>query len=205
MKFVAAEGKHPLQNLDMIEHYSFPRELLRVGFLYNYWYGHMLHTEVIYIYIYIYIYKTLIPLMCTDPGGASSLNERRHVTAHLQVSRVFGDGRCALLRHEFSTRQTFTESWAETKRWVWLFTLPVFSAYLFCIINYTSLFFSFFRLWFLYIKIMCSHSSQPSMYPATDQKLRIFLSYKHVSLFYYCGIVPTRHLSFINTISPCAL
>uniref|UniRef100_A0A671NUS4 Nucleolar complex associated 4 homolog n=1 Tax=Sinocyclocheilus anshuiensis TaxID=1608454 RepID=A0A671NUS4_9TELE len=29
MKFVAAEGKHPLQNLDLIEHYSFPRELLR--------------------------------------------------------------------------------------------------------------------------------------------------------------------------------
>ncbi|XP_026052225.1 nucleolar complex protein 4 homolog isoform X1 [Carassius auratus] len=29
MKFVAAEGRHPLQNLDLIEHYSFPRELLR--------------------------------------------------------------------------------------------------------------------------------------------------------------------------------
>ncbi|XP_058615140.1 nucleolar complex protein 4 homolog [Onychostoma macrolepis] len=29
MKFVAAEGKHPLQNLDLIEHYSFPRELLQ--------------------------------------------------------------------------------------------------------------------------------------------------------------------------------
>ncbi|XP_043076760.1 nucleolar complex protein 4 homolog [Puntigrus tetrazona] len=29
MKFVAAEGKHPLQNLDLNEHYSFPRELLR--------------------------------------------------------------------------------------------------------------------------------------------------------------------------------
>uniref|UniRef100_A0A672SI06 tRNA pseudouridine synthase A, mitochondrial-like n=1 Tax=Sinocyclocheilus grahami TaxID=75366 RepID=A0A672SI06_SINGR len=29
MKFVAAEGKHPLQNLDLSEHYNFPRELLR--------------------------------------------------------------------------------------------------------------------------------------------------------------------------------
>ncbi|KTG32362.1 hypothetical protein cypCar_00003923 [Cyprinus carpio] len=29
MKFVEAEGKHPLQNLDLIEHYIFPRELLR--------------------------------------------------------------------------------------------------------------------------------------------------------------------------------
>ncbi|XP_073727463.1 nucleolar complex protein 4 homolog isoform X1 [Misgurnus anguillicaudatus] len=28
MKFVAAEGKHPLQNLDWSEHYSFPRELI---------------------------------------------------------------------------------------------------------------------------------------------------------------------------------
>ncbi len=187
MKFVAAEGKHPLQNLDMIEHYSFPRELLRVGFLYNYWYGHMLHTEVIYIYI------TLIPLMCTDPGGASSLNERRHVTAHLQVSRVFGDGRCALLRHEFSTRQHLQSHGPKQKGECGCVYIASFSAYLFCIINYTSLFFYFFRLWFLYIKIMCSHSSQPSMYPATDQKLRIFLSNKHVSLFYYCGVVPTRH------------
>ncbi|KAI7795828.1 nucleolar complex protein 4 homolog [Triplophysa rosa] len=28
MKFVSAEGKHPLQNLDWSEHYSFPRELI---------------------------------------------------------------------------------------------------------------------------------------------------------------------------------
>ncbi|KAK7131347.1 hypothetical protein R3I94_016474 [Phoxinus phoxinus] len=28
MKFVAAEGKHPLQNLDWCEHYNFPRELI---------------------------------------------------------------------------------------------------------------------------------------------------------------------------------
>jgi len=35
MKFVAAEGKHPLQNLDWCEHYNFPRELILVSLIYN--------------------------------------------------------------------------------------------------------------------------------------------------------------------------
>ncbi len=141
MKFVEAEGKHPLQNKDLIEHYSFPWKLLRVGFLYNYRYWHAAHW--IYTYIYLYVYTTLIPLMCTDPGGASSLNERRHVTAHHQVSRVFGDGRCALLRHEFSTRQHVQSHDPKQKGECSCVYIASFSAYLFCIINYTNVFLYF--------------------------------------------------------------
>ncbi len=137
MKFVEAEGKHPLQNKDLIEHYSFPWKLLRVGFLYNYRYWHAAH------WIYTCVYITLIPLMCTDPGGASSLNERRHVTAHHQVSRVFGDGRCALLRHEFSTRQHVQSHDPKQKGECSCVYIASFSAYLFCIINYTNLFLYF--------------------------------------------------------------
>lgn len=33
MKFAAGEGQHPLEDLDWSEHYSFPRELIQVGFL----------------------------------------------------------------------------------------------------------------------------------------------------------------------------
>lgn len=32
MKFAAGEGQHPLEDLDWSEHYSFPRELILVGF-----------------------------------------------------------------------------------------------------------------------------------------------------------------------------
>lgn len=32
MEFAAAEGQYPLQDLDWSEHYSFPRELIKVGF-----------------------------------------------------------------------------------------------------------------------------------------------------------------------------
>lgn len=78
--------------------------------------------------------------MYTDPGGASSLNGRRHVTAHLQVSRVFGDGRCALLRHEFSTRQHLQSHGPKQKGECGCVYIASFSAYLIYIINYTSLF-----------------------------------------------------------------
>ena len=40
MKFAAAEGKHPLEDLDWTEHYSFPRELLQVKYCdtkYRWW------------------------------------------------------------------------------------------------------------------------------------------------------------------------
>ncbi len=196
MKFVAAEGKHPLQNLDMIEHYSFPRELLRVGFLYNYWYGHMLHTEVVYIYIYIYIYICICnayPSHVHRPWWSIFSQWKKTCHCSSPGFKSFWRWTMCATTSWVQYETTFTESWAETKGECGCVYIASFSAYLFCIINYTSLFFSFFRLWFLYIKIMCSHSSQPSMYPATDQKLRIFLSNKHVSLFYYCGIVPTRH------------
>lgn len=81
--------------------------------------------------------------MCTDGGGASPLRERRHVTAHLQVSRVLGDGRCALLRHEFSARQHLQSHGPKQKGECGGVYIASFSAYLFCIINYTTLFFSF--------------------------------------------------------------
>lgn len=85
-----------------------------------------------------------LALMCTGPGEASSLGERGHVTAHLQVSRVYGEGWCALLRHEFSTRQ-HNQSHGEKQKgecgavfsimfafW-WLLHFFFFFSYLFCL------------------------------------------------------------------------
>ncbi len=140
MKFVAAEGKHPLQNLDMIEHYSFPRELLRVGFLYNYWYGHMLHTEVIYIYIYIYKRLSLSCAQTLVEHLLSMKEDMSLLISRFQEFLEMDDVRYYVMS---SVRDNIYRVMGRNKKVSVVVYIASFSAYLFCIINYTSLFFFF--------------------------------------------------------------